>query len=156
MKKNRLFQIAMTLAALAFILFIFSNSLQNGEESGSRSQFALAILQRFFAQAGLPFAVTEHFIRKAAHFLEYFALGLLLLETLRAYTPKLKRYCALPFALGLAVASCDEALQRFVPGRSGQLSDVLLDFSGVAAGALFLLVLLWWKRNLRQQKGPRS
>ena len=156
MKRARLIQAAATLATAAFILFIFSNSLQNGEESGNRSQSVLATFQRLFARAGIPFAVTEYFIRKAAHFLEYFALGLLLMGALRAYTPKLKRYCAIPLCLGFMVACCGEALQRFVPGRSGQFSDVLLDFSGVAAGALSLMFFILWKQKRRRQKRPCS
>ncbi len=156
MKRSQLLQGLTTLAALAFILFIFSNSLQNGTESEARSQSVLTWLQELLSQAGFSVTVTEYFLRKSAHFLEYFALGMLLTGALRAYTPKLKQYFALPFCLGLAVAAADETLQRFVPGRSGQFSDVLLDFCGVAVGAvLFLFFLFWFEKHIRQKR-PRS
>ena len=37
----------------------------------------------------------------------------------------------------------DESLQLLVEGRSGQLTDVLLDFSGVLAGMGVCLLILW-------------
>jgi VanZ family protein len=35
----------------------------------------------------------------------------------------------------------DEAIQLFVPGRSGRVTDVLLDLSGVAFGAVLSLAI---------------
>ncbi|MFR8452443.1 MAG: VanZ family protein [Oscillospiraceae bacterium] len=41
-----------------------------------------------------------------------------------------------PFA-----ALCDETIQLFVPGRSGQIADVWLDTAGYLTGALLTLLI---------------
>ena len=43
--------------------------------------------------------------------------------------------------IGLAAAICDELIQLTSPGRSCQISDMLLDFCGVLAGALILMLV---------------
>ena len=49
-----------------------------------------------------------------------------------------------------AVASVDETIQLSVPGRTGQLSDVLLDTAGAVTGAAMVLLILWlWGRRWR-------
>lgn len=42
---------------------------------------------------------------------------------------------------GLLVALTDETIQLFVPGRSGQVTDVWLDFLGILAGSVMYLIL---------------
>ena len=46
----------------------------------------------------------------------------------------------LPLLLGLLTALCDETIQLFVEGRSGQISDVWLDAAGIATGALLIWI----------------
>lgn len=130
-----------------FVLFIFSNSLQNGTDSGSRSGFVTELLNHFLAV--FHHTVSEHFIRKAAHFSEYFILGMLLLLTLRAFTQKISRNLTVPLFFGLLVPVCDESLQLLIPGRAGMVSDILIDFSGVTVGIAFcfLIVFLIQKRK---------
>ena len=43
---------------------------------------------------------------------------------------------------GLLTAVTDETIQRYVAGRSSQVTDVWIDFAGVVAGMLVSLVLL--------------
>ena len=57
--------------------------------------------------------------------------------------------------IGLAVAGIDEGIQTFVQGRSGQISDVLLDFFGVTAACL-ILTLLHTLRKRKQDKARRT
>ena len=79
--------------------------------------------------------IDMHIVRKAAHFAEFFLLGLLLWGD--GYFLLGGR--TLPMlAAGLAAAALDEGIQTAVPGRSGQLRDVLLDFAGVCAAFLVL------------------
>ena len=60
-------------------------------------------------------------VRKAGHFLEYALLGVLLGSTPEDGRPGWRQVVP-----GVIAPSADETLQRFVPGRSGQLSDVAL------------------------------
>ena len=144
----------MVLLTFFFILFIFSNSLQNGTDSGNRSGFVTELLNQFLSLFHL--SITEHFIRKAAHFSEYLILGILLMLTLRSFTTKLGRFLTVPLFVGLLVPVCDESLQLLIPGRSGMVSDVLIDFSGVLSGILlcWLFVLFFTKTTSRRKASP--
>jgi len=83
----------------------------------------------------------NYFIRKLSHFCEYAALGFAFALHLRTRKLNGKWMLFLPVLLAAAYAATDEFHQTFVPGRSGRLSDVLLDTSGAVAGtALFLMV----------------
>ena len=48
---------------------------------------------------------------------------------------------ALPAGIGLCVASIDEFLQLFSPGRGAELSDVGIDFTGVLIGCAIVYIL---------------
>lgn len=76
-----------------------------------------------------------HFLlRKCAHFTEYFILGALVLLSQRNTGIRYKVFTGI--VIGMLVASVDETIQLFVSGRSGQISDVLLDTAGAAVGSL--------------------
>ena len=58
------------------------------------------------------------------------------------------------FESGLA-ALCDETIQLFVPGRSGQITDVWLDTAGYLTGALLTLLLFFLcRKRPKQRKNP--
>lgn len=134
-----------------FVAFIFWNSAQNGEESGQRSGGALEVLQKMFGAVGIPFPFSEHILRKVAHFLEYCGLGVLLTLTVRFYTVLWLPRVFIPGFFCLLVPVCDEFLQTFIPGRSGQMSDVLLDFSGAVTG-IFLTSLVTFFVDRRSRR----
>ena len=82
--------------------------------------------------------MTDHVLRKCAHFAEYAVLGALTAAALRT-----SAHFSWPRALlpGPFAALCDETIQLFVPGRSGQITDVWLDTAGYLTGALLTLLL---------------
>ena len=104
----------------------------------------------------------NHPVRKTAHFLEYAALGALMLNMLvqialmrrgdsddsreatglQRWTSRAGWLIGAAWALGTLYAASDEFHQLFVDGRTGQLSDVLLDSSGVLVGVLLCWLLL--------------
>ena len=91
--------------------------------------------QGFLVDLGLPASWVSNFIiRKMAHFTEYAALGV-------SVSAALDRHAHLDCARVLSIvstvliaASLDEVIQLFVPGRCGQVADVLLDCMGAIAG----------------------
>lgn len=114
----------------AWALFIWSRSLFPGPESTAQSAVVVDILRPAFEALGVTNATLMSFlVRKAGHFLEYAVFGALLGSTPEDGRPGWRQVVP-----GLIVPSADETLQRFVPGRSGQLSDVALDCAGVAFG----------------------
>lgn len=51
-----------------------------------------------------------------------------------------------PWLLAVLYAATDEIHQTFVPGRSGRVTDVLIDAAGAAVG---VLVMAWLRRRAR-------
>lgn len=79
------FRVIFTAALLACILFIFRNSMQTGEVSSARSQAVTTLVNGFLGKFGLG-PLSEHIIRKLAHFSEFMLEGFLLMLCLRVYT----------------------------------------------------------------------
>ena len=135
------FRVIFTAALLACILFIFRNSMQTGEVSSARSQAVTTLVNGFLGKFGLG-PLSEHIIRKLAHFSEFMLEGFLLMLCLRVYTRHFFVHISWPILGGLLTALTDETIQMFSDGRSSQLTDVWLDFSGAMAGILVGLFCL--------------
>lgn len=80
--------------------------------------------------------------RKGAHVGEYFILALLGLRLLRQFM-SLERAIVWTFVGAILYAMSDEYHQLFVPGREGKVTDVMIDFVGIA---LALLAFAWFRR----------
>lgn len=86
-------------------------------------------------------------VRKTAHFCIYAVLGVCIFSLLISYHFAFGGAFWRAVILGGLYAVSDEVHQLFVPGRSGEVADVLLDTCGVSIGALFILVILFiWKK----------
>ena len=135
---------------LLYICFIYGNSLTPAAVYSQESGFLLAKVQGVMESLGWEFLwLTEHIIRKTAHFAEYAVLGGL---TARAAgipgTERLKDALMLIFI----VPFVDETIQLFVAGRSGQISDVWLDMSGAAVGMMITAGVLSYAAR-RKKRG---
>ena len=89
----------------------------------------------------------QFLVRKAAHFFVYTVLGILLYWDFIPSCGSVRKKVGWVWAAGTAYAVSDEIHQLFVPGRSGQVRDVLLDSVGVAAG-----ILLSWAMEILYKK----
>ncbi|MDM8299643.1 VanZ family protein [Collinsella tanakaei] len=123
------------IASVAMVALIWGNSLVPGEGSSSVSMAVVDAVRAVLDGCGIPSAwVTNFLVRKTAHFTEYAILGILIAQALdhdgRAPQARLLTIAALL----VLVPSVDEGIQLFVSGRSGQVSDVLLDCCGAATG----------------------
>lgn len=93
----------------------------------------------------------DHPVRKAAHASEYAVLGFLLAGGLADDTKK-RLYCiGFPWIVGTLYAASDELHQMFVPGRSCQVTDIMIDSSGVFLGVL-VGQLIWVYRIWARRK----
>ena len=131
-------------AMLLWITFIFCRSLQPMDMSTSESTWFLALLQR-----AVPFGLTEHLVRKLAHFTEFGVLGVLSGTLFFGRCQRLWIGLLFSVMTGMSTALCDETIQLFVAGRTGQIPDVWIDVAGTAAGAVFALLIwvIWRRRN---------
>ena len=118
------------------VAFIWGNSLLPGSVSGAISGWIRDVLAAIFP-GGFDEPDSGHgLLRKLAHFSEFACLGGLLVW-LFAMVQKTR---ALALLCGVLVASVDETIQRFVPGRGPSIRDVLIDTSGVIVGIGLLLI----------------
>ena len=138
-------RVVFTLALIGCIAFIFSNSMKIASVSTVSSSRVLTLLQAALRRLGHPALaqrLTDHIVRKLAHFCEYMLEGFLLMLCMRVYTRQYIWHISVPMLGGVLTALTDETIQLFVPGRSGQVTDIWIDFSGVMTGLLVGLILL--------------
>lgn len=135
------FRVIFTIALLACIVYIFRNSLQTGAESSLRSQAVMMKVNETLGRVHLG-PLSEHLIRKIAHFLEFAMEGFLLMLCLRVYTAHFVRHMSWPLLIGMGTALMDETIQLFIPNRTSMVTDVWIDMLGVVAGLLVALIIL--------------
>ena len=151
----------MVIATLAWIGFIWSNSMKNGQESGEMSHKTQEIINHVSQQIGVETEVTEKVVRKSAHFTEFFVLGGLLcvdmlIFGIASYRRNISQLLLLLCSpvVSFFIASADEFIQRFSEGRCCQFTDVLIDFGGACAStAIILAVLFIVRRVLLKHQG---
>ena len=147
---KRAARVVFPLLSVMMIIFIFWQSSMDADSSADESGSLLETLNRFLSSLGIAPFLSDHLIRKAAHFSEYFILGALLFGSMKVWLNKDILILTYPAGAGLLVAACDEFIQTFSNGRSGELKDVLLDFAGVLTAVVALYLLLWLFRDIRK------
>lgn len=94
----------------------------------------------------------QHLVRKIAHILIYFILGILCMWALVSYELKLKVKVFAALAICAVYATTDELHQLFVDGRGFQYLDIFLDFCGALLGVLVVVGVYL----MRGRKGKAS
>ncbi len=137
--------------AWAAVISVFSTGAFTAENTG---RIIIPLLRWLLPHAASATLVAiHHYIRKSAHFTEYFILSLLVLRGIRAGRPGTRFVWALwVVAIIACYASLDEFHQRFVPGRTPAVGDVLIDTSGGTAAQIVaaLAMLLGHVRDRRK------
>lgn len=85
-------------------------------------------------------------VRKCAHLSLYLILGILVISLLREYMVINTKLVLLSLLICFLYACSDEIHQLFVPGRSGEVRDVLIDTLGACLGASFYYVVFRKKK----------
>ena len=159
--KRNIILIISLIATLVCLIFIFSNSLKNSEQSTEQSSFVYKLVNSVTEYLG--FNVSHTFVRKLAHVTEFALLGIftafvssIIFKFSRRDT-KLKIVKKLiPAAiLCIAAAAFDELLQFSSEGRAPQISDALLDVFGSLIGISVvwaILIIFAAVHNKRKQK----
>ncbi len=138
-KKNKKAIIILSIIIVATLAFIWLHSCMGMEDSAEESGFVYDLLRPFFELFMGKGNVTEHFIRKLAHFTEFFGLGLELMLFMRLVFGEIKWKLVInAWTLGTFCALIDETIQLF-SGRGPQVQDVWLDSAGCLTGVLIML-----------------
>lgn len=133
------------------LIFWFSSRAASASDgqSGRLLRFLLDMISPAFRTADpeTRLAASELLsfpVRKCAHMFLFFMLALLLLFALSRLSGKGWR---LVLPLCALLATLDEYHQTFVPGRSGEVRDVMVDLCGSAAALLLFALASWGRRR---------
>ncbi len=143
-KKHISILVSWTLVLL-WMLLIFNLSAQPAQQSdrlsGGITQIVIKVVQKIVPGSNPDLSSFNHIVRKNAHFFAYLVLGILALNALRRSGVSGKGWPLLALCICAVYASSDEFHQLFVPGRSGQVKDVLIDSSGALLGIVLSLTV---------------
>lgn len=91
-------------------------------------------------------------LRKSAHFFVYLILGILVLHALRR--SEVTGYKSIMYAMIICVfyAITDEVHQLFIPGRSGEVRDVLIDSAGAGTGVALYMCIMYFSKRKHKKK----
>lgn len=155
--KKTIISIILISAVLGWMYFIYSLSAEPAEVSSETSGRIVRKLCRIIEpdfEDMTPeeqFEMTERYqfyIRKTAHFSAYTILAMLTGAAVCPHTEKKRYRIGIAFIVSVLYAVSDEIHQKFVPGRSGELRDVLIDSAGVILGCVLLyLIFVFIKRK---------
>ena len=118
-----------------WMIFIFVMSSFDANESSNQSNFIVNIIVNVFDIKNMD--LLSFIIRKLAHFIEYLILGILIYNLIKDYNYKV--YLAIILCMLYAIS--DEVHQLFVPGRSCQIFDMIVDCLGSITGIYLFYVV---------------
>ena len=144
--QNKKVRILFAVLLAGMIALILGHSMMPANQSAAESSQLLIYVNHVLGVINIQ--ITEHVLRKMAHFSEYAVLGLLL-------RINFQRHLIVSLFLGLSVALTDETIQLFIEGRSGSVIDIWIDFSGILFSTLCLyLIRILVKRISKFGKEP--
>ena len=161
MKKIKKYMFKFLIVFWCLVIFTFSN--MDATESGNQSSglirgcvdFGISVAYKLRIIKEIPleeqivsFVDTIHTpVRKLAHSSVYFVLcTLILLELSFNYDLSIKKRCIIAILFCFLYSLTDEFHQTFVPGRSGELKDCLIDTLGASISAIIFCIY-----NLRKK-----
>ena len=151
-------KLLISLLLILQMLFIFTMSSFGSDSSNAQSGQIIQVLRQVFSSlshtSGPDASVLAFIVRKTAHFTEYAILGILFYFFYRQTLPQKNglRLFVLAILSSFLYACTDEIHQLFVPGRSGQLTDVLVDTLGASFGCTSLAFSNYLKKVLRARR----
>ncbi len=141
-------------AVIIWMFVIFNLSSQAAEESSDLSagitEMVVEAIKKVTPEVELDVRYLNHVVRKSAHFFSYLLLGILILNAFKLSNMVTGKSLLFTLIICVLYAVSDEVHQLFVPGREGQISDVLLDSAGACAGAAIYLIADFIITKLKQ------
>jgi len=158
-KITRIIWHILTLACMACIFYLSSqdsgsSSKMSGEFIGKLANIFVGDFKNMTeSQQMLFISGAQRIVRKYAHFFIYSVLGFFTMGTMYTYKMNLKSKLLTALAVVFLYAVSDEIHQIFVPGRSCEVRDVLIDTAGATLGILFMTTTTSLCRSSRRRRG---
>ena len=147
--------ILVTALYIRILLFSLTPAVVSTQQSITVSEYIVNFIERTLSislnLSEVQFSRFENFIRKAAHFSEYAMLGFLLYSIPMVWEKRNFKPAFYIFLAIVILASVDETVQLFVPGRAGRVTDVLIDGAGGIFGILFLRMFFGIYASIKQK-----
>lgn len=145
---------------LLCMIIIFSFSSDNDKASDKKSDGVIISVAKLIKRNNLSKKekikyINKYvvFVRKSAHFIIYFALGLSLISLIREYRILDLKAILIALLIAILYACSDEFHQLFISGRSGQISDIFLDSFGSFIGiSIYYLIYKIRSKKYEQKK----
>ena len=118
------------------VIFYLSSqpATQSAELSRGVTGYIIDLIERVFSNTDIEIEDIHKLVRKNAHLVVYFILGIIVLAAVRKSGVKGIKGVLLALAICILFAIGDEILQTFIPGRSGEVLDVFIDGVGSLLG----------------------
>ena len=137
--------------ALGWLVVLFVLSTQNGEESSELSLSLTHFLLRHLPFLSMTAEEFHPILRKITHFcifaVEGFLFGLASSDSMSD-----RPAVALSLIFCAAMAALNEYSQTFAEGRSCELRDMMIDFSGAVLGISVSVLVRWICLRIRRRR----
>ena len=153
MNKDKIKKVISIALLIMWMGLIFYFSQQDATDSSSLSNGFIATIYSFITGKEATLEVLEKYsfiVRKLAHFSVYFVFGLLSFNTM--YQFKTKHKYSYAFLISFIYSISDEIHQIFIPGRAGQIRDVLIDSSGALLAILICYSINYLILNVKNKR----
>ncbi len=150
-KKRLIVNVLYTIFIVLIITFIFGNSLSNKEESANQSGSVLAFVNSILEFINFPVLMSHKFLRKLAHFTEFFVLGASVMGLFLYNKKENYDYFVYSCFFCCFIAMTDETIQYFT-NRGSMLLDVWLDFFGACVGITFLYFIYKFIKSKKSKR----
>lgn len=147
----KVFRITAVVLLLLWMILIFCLSDQDSSRSSATSGSVITVVVKIFhpdfdeLSAAEQEALIQPFqfvFRKGAHFTAYAVLSIFSFLSVITYLKiSFSFRCVISAVICLLYAISDEIHQLYVPGRSGEIRDVLIDFCGSLAALLIMILI---------------
>lgn len=151
---KNVWKIVSVLLVIVWMVMIFVMSNFPAEVSDKQSGVVVELTKKIFNISAEQSELLDNLttiVRKCGHAFEYFVLGALLLNMLRQFWPAKRRgewarYWYLAVVGASIYAVTDEVHQAFVPGRSCELRDIIIDTVAAGVGVGVVMLIRRWRK----------
>lgn len=142
---------------ILWMTFLFTMSSKVREESNNIStgvtKKTVQIIKQVYPNVEINMKRSNYIVRKNAHFFGYLILGMLSSLVLRLSGVKDLKLFVFSLLFCILYAISDEVHQYFVPGRSAEVRDVLIDSLGSSIGIIFnFIITVIYRKNFKTRR----
>ena len=159
-KKEIAFKIIYFILVIIWMIIVFFFSAENGKKSTNTSNIVTKSIvevtnkKKTKSEKEKMIAKIDPYIRKFAHFILYTVGGFLIINFIKTILKDKNRQVVLTILIGFVYAITDEVHQYFISERAAEITDVIIDTTGIMVGiGIFIIILKIIKRIKNNRDG---